>query len=57
VHVVADATSARSGENKAIALRRMACAGAVLSSVEMLLFELMVDASHPQFREVTRLLK
>jgi nicotinamidase-related amidase len=57
VHVIADATSSRSAANKDIALRRMERAGACLSNVEMVLFELMVDATHPRFREVTRLLK
>jgi len=32
-------------------------AGVHLSNVEMVLFELMVDATHPKFRDVTRLLK
>jgi len=38
-------------------LRRMARAGVLLSNVEMLLFELMQNASHPRFRDVTALLK
>lgn len=57
VHVVADAVSSRSAFNRDIGLRRMARAGAHLSNVEMVLFELMVDATHPKFRDVTRLLK
>jgi nicotinamidase-related amidase len=57
VHLVADATSSRSAFNRDIALRRMERAGACLSNVEMVLFEMMVDATHPKFREVTRLLK
>jgi hypothetical protein len=35
----------------------MCDAGAAISNVEMALFELMGDAGHPKFREVTRLLK
>lgn len=57
VHLVADATSSRSAANRDIGLRRMERAGAHPSNVEMVLFELMVDAAHPKFREVTRLLK
>jgi len=57
VHLVADATSSRSAFNRDIALRRMERAGVHLTNVEMLLFELMADATHPKFREVASLLK
>jgi nicotinamidase-related amidase len=57
VHVVADATSSRTNENKAIGLDRMAKEGAVITSTEMLLFELLRDAKHPQFRELAKLIK
>jgi len=57
VHVIADAISSRSAFNRDIALRRMETAGVHLSNVEMALFELMHDASHPRFRDVARLLK
>ncbi len=57
VHVVADAVSSRSAFNRDIAFRRMEAIGVRLSSVEMVLFELMVDAKHDQFRAVTRLLR
>lgn len=57
VHLVADATSSRSVFNRDIGFRRMESAGVHLSNVEMVLFELMVDATHPKFRDVTKLLK
>lgn len=57
VHLVADATSSRSVFNRDIGFRRMERAGVHLSNVEMVLFELMVDATHEKFREVTKLLK
>jgi len=57
VHLIADAVSSRSAFNRDIALRRMEHAGVHLSNVEMALFEMMVDATHPQFRAVTKLLK
>ncbi len=53
VHLLTDAVSSRSAHNRDIGIRRMAAAGVHLSCVEMVLFELMVDASHPRFREVT----
>ena len=57
VHLIADATSSRSAFNRDIGFRRMERAGVHLSNVEMALFELMVDATHPKFRDVTKLLK
>ncbi|QOC22848.1 hydrolase [Wenzhouxiangella sp. AB-CW3] len=57
VHLVTDAVSSRSAHNRDIGIRRMAAVGAHLSCVEMVLFELMIDANHPRFREVTGLLR
>jgi nicotinamidase-related amidase len=57
VHVVADATSSRTLENKHIGLDRMKQEGATITSVEMCLFELLKDAKHPKFRELAKLIK
>ena len=57
VHLIADAVSSRSAFNRDIGIQRMAAAGVHMSNVEMALFELMVDATHPRFREVTGLLR
>ncbi|MHC4950371.1 MAG: hydrolase [Planctomycetota bacterium] len=57
VHVVADATSSRTHENKSIGINRMAKEGAVITSTEMLLFELLHDAKHEKFRELSKLIK
>ncbi len=57
VHVIADATSSRSNENKQIALHRMGKEGATLSSTEMCLFELLRDSKHQKFRELAKLIK
>jgi nicotinamidase-related amidase len=57
VHLIADASSSRSPLNREIAWRRMEAIGVHLSNLEMALFELMGDAGHPRFREVSRLLK
>ncbi len=57
VHLVADAVSSRSVRNRDIGIQRMTAAGVHISCVEMVLFELMADATHPRFREVTGLLK
>lgn len=55
--VVVDAVGSRHVANKDIALTRMANAGAVLVSVEMVLFELCRDAKNPVFKEISHLVK
>lgn len=57
VEVVGDAVSSRIAENKKTGLDRMTQAGAVLTSVEMALFELLRVAGTPQFKEIARLVK
>ena len=57
VHVVTDAVSSRTAENKAIGLQKMRDAGAVLTSVETALFELMGVAEGDAFKEIIRIVK
>jgi nicotinamidase-related amidase len=57
VTVIADAVSSRSPENKQNALIRIASEGAHISSTEMVLFELLKTAQHPQFRQIARLVR
>jgi nicotinamidase-related amidase len=57
VHVAADATGSRAAENRRIGLQRMERAGAVISSTEMMLYELMGQSNTPEFREMLPLLK
>jgi nicotinamidase-related amidase len=57
VHVIADAVSSRTAMNKEIGLARMSGAGAIISSTEMLLFELLKDARHEKFRQLAALIK
>ena len=57
VYVIADAVSSRTLENKQIALNRIAAEGAKISSTEMILFELLKTAEHPQFRQIAKLIK
>lgn len=56
VHVVEDAVGSRTGENKRIGLHRMERAGAVVSSVETALFELLGGAGTDEFKRVQRLI-
>lgn len=57
VHVIADATASRIDANKRIGLQRMQNEGAVISSVEMCLFELLQSAEHEHFRKVSKLIQ
>ena len=57
VEIVADAIDARTADNKQIGLDRMVQEGAVVTSVEMVLFDLLGHAKHPQFKAISQLIK
>jgi len=57
VHVVADAVSSRTPENRSIGLARIARAGGEITSVEAALFELLKVADGPKFKELLKIVK
>ena len=57
VHVAADAVSSRTESNWRIGLDRMRDAGAVISSAEMMIYELLRGSGGPAFREMLPYLK
>jgi nicotinamidase-related amidase len=57
VHVAADATSSRTEENWQIGLNRMERAGAVISSTEMIVYELLAKRNTPEFKALLPFLK
>jgi nicotinamidase-related amidase len=57
VVVVADAIGSRAPESREIALNRMASYGAEIVTTEMVLFEWLRTAEHPQFRPVSKLIR
>jgi nicotinamidase-related amidase len=57
VHVLADAVSSRTAENKAIGLQKMRDAGASITSVETALFELLRVAEGPAFKQIIGIVK
>lgn len=57
VHVVSDAVSSRTAKNLEVALDRMRQSGAVISSTEMVIFELLGKAGTPEFKEALKLVK
>ena len=56
-HVAMDAVESRHPVDREAALRKMERSGAVLTTCEMALFELLRDAKHPRFKEVQALVK
>jgi nicotinamidase-related amidase len=52
VHVASDAVSSRTEWNWKIGLERMRAAGAVISSTEMMMYELLRSSGSPAFKEL-----
>jgi len=57
VQVVSDCVSSRTPENKKLALKKMREAGIVITSTEIILFELLKTADSPKFREIASIIK
>jgi nicotinamidase-related amidase len=57
VHLVADAVSSRTKDNRDIGLNAMKSAGAHLASTEMILFELLRTAADPKAKDIFKIVK
>lgn len=57
VHLLTDALGSRSSRDHEAALTKMFSCGALASTVEMALFELMADSQNEHFRAIQRLIK
>ncbi len=57
VHVAADAVSSRTERNRDLGLAKMAAAGAVVTSAETALFEMLEEAGSPEFKAISRLVR
>jgi nicotinamidase-related amidase len=57
VHLLTECITARNLHNKQMGLNKMQQSGALPSSIEMALFELMRDAKHEQFKAIQNLIK
>lgn len=57
VHAVGDAMSSRAPQNHEIAIHRIRQAGAVVTSTEMVMYELLGKAGTQEFRECLKLVK
>jgi nicotinamidase-related amidase len=57
VHIAADAVGSRHPENREIGLKKMRASGAVISTTEIALFELLRTSAHPQFKAISCLIR
>src|SRR5690625_1642351 len=57
VEVVVDCISSRTKMNKDIGIEKVKSLGANITSVEMALFEMLGSAEHPNFREISKIIK
>lgn len=57
VHIICDAVSSQKPHDRAVALKRMAAAGAVLTTSECAIFDLIGGAKHPHFKAINALIK
>jgi nicotinamidase-related amidase len=57
VEIVADAVASRTPENRTIGLQKSKAAGAGITSVETVLFELLKEAKGDRFKQISKLVK
>ena len=57
VHLLTDCVSSRAEQNRRVGVEKMLRSGALPSSTELALFELMSDARHEQFKAIQKLIK
>jgi nicotinamidase-related amidase len=57
VHLAADAVASRTARNREIGIAKLLAAGAVLTSAEMALFELLKTAADPKAKELFKIIK
>jgi len=56
-HLITDAISSRLPKNKEVGIEKMLSSGAIISSVETALFEILVESGTENFKAVQRLVK
>jgi len=57
VYLAADAVSSRTARNREIGVQKLLASGAILTSTEMALFELLKTATDPRARDIFRIIK
>jgi nicotinamidase-related amidase len=57
VYLAADAVGSRTAENRRVGLERCVAAGAVLTSTETCMFEMLEQAGTPEFKAISKLVR
>ena len=57
VHLITDAVASRIPSNKAVGIQKIVGSGGVPTSVEMALFEMLVEAGSERFKAISKLVK
>jgi len=57
VHIVSDAIGSRSPANRDLGIERMRDAGAIITSTEMAIYELLGNSRRPEFKQMLPYLK
>lgn len=57
VHLITDAVASRVASNKAVGIEKIVNSGGIVSSVEMALFEMLVEAGTDKFKAIAKLVK
>ena len=57
VHLVMDAVSSRTTENREVGIQAIKSAGAQITSTEMVLFELLRTAADPKAKDIFKIVK
>ena len=57
MYIPQECIASRTQENKNNGLQQMQAAGAIVSNIESILFQLLGDAKHPKFKEISKLIQ
>eukprot|EP01041_Mallomonas_annulata_P000863 gene863-1684_t len=57
VHIICDAVTSQRSHDRSVALQRLSSSGAVLTTAESAIFQLLNTADHPHFRTISGLVK
>ena len=57
VHILADGVASRTDRDRAVGIEKMTSSGAIISCVEIALFEMLGDSSKSEFKAIQSLIK
>jgi len=57
VHVVCDAASSQRAHDRTVAMKRLESAGCIMTTSESVIFDLLKDSTHPNFKAISAMIK